>query len=209
MSKDAYGRIAKWYDKVFDSVNAGLRGISQKMYPPTAGMKVLDVGCGTGSHLLAYQQAGCEVYGIDMSPSMLQQAQGKLGEEANLHLGDASDMPYEDDLFDLITTTLMLHEMSPTVRDAVITEMKRVLKPDGHLLFIDFHPGKLKFPKGWMTKGFITISEIIAGREHYKNYRQFMRTKGLPTLIDTHQLTIKQQKVVSGGNMILFLLSPE
>lgn len=209
MSKDAYGRIANWYDKVFDSVNAGLRGISQKMYPPTADMKVLDVGCGTGSHLMAYQQAGCDIYGIDMSPAMLKQAQEKLGDKAKLHLGDASDMPYEDDLFDLITTTLMLHEMPPTVRDAVISEMKRVLKPDGHLLFIDFHPGKLKFPKGWFTKIFITTSEIIAGREHFKNYRQFIRTKGLPTLIASHQLTIEKQKIVSSGNMVLFLLSTQ
>jgi len=207
MSKDAYGRIARWYDTLFDSMNAGLRAVSKRMYPPSAEMTVLDVGCGTGSHLKAYQKVGCTVYGIDMSPAMMEVARQKLGEGANLHLGDATDMPYDDDTFDLITTTLTLHEMPPPTRDGILTEMKRTLKPDGRLLLIDYHPGKLRFPKGWLFKGIITAAEIAAGREHYANFRQFMATDGLPMLIASHQLKVEQQKIVSGGNMALFLLS--
>lgn len=207
MSNDAYSFISKFYDSVFDSLNANFRVRSLKMLPPSEGMTVLDVGSGTGSHLIDYQQAGCIVYGIDMSPSMMQVAQEKLGEEANLHLGDASHMPYKNDFFDLVTTTLMLHEMRPAMRDKVIKEMIRTVKADGHILLIDFHPGKLRFPAGWWSKIVITISEIIAGREHFKNYRQFMATKGLPTLINENNLVIQKQKIVSGGNMVLFLLS--
>lgn len=209
MNQDAYGRIARWYDTIFDSMNAGLRAVGKKMFAPSEGMTVLDVGCGTGSHLLAYQKAGCEVYGIDMSPAMLKIAQKKLGDQAKLYQGDASKMPYDDDLFDLITTTLTLHEMAPETRDAVLGEMKRTLKPDGRLLLIDFHPGSLRFPKGWLFKIIITISEIAAGREHYKNYRQFIRNQGLPALIEAHHLAIEKQRIVSGGNMALFLLSLE
>jgi ubiquinone/menaquinone biosynthesis C-methylase UbiE len=142
-----------------------------------------------------------------MSPAMLKVAQEKLGADAHLQLGDASNMPYEDGFFDLITTTLTLHEMPPTMRDAVIAEMKRTLKPDGRLLWIDFRPGSLRFPKGWRYKIIITISEILAGRDHYKNYRHFMAHKGLPALIDAHDLAIDQQKIVSGGAMMLCLLS--
>ena len=207
MSKDAYGRLARWYDTLFDSMNAPLRAIGLKMYPPSAAMKVLDVGCGTGSGLVKYQAAGCDVYGIDMSPSMLAIAQQKLGNEATLHLGDATAMPYEDHTFDLVTTTLTLHEMPPAMRDGVLTEMKRVLKAEGRLQLIDFHPGALRFPKGWMTKVVITISEIVAGREHFKNYRQFMGAKGLPALIAAHGMGVEARKIVSGGNMALFLLT--
>lgn len=207
MSKDAYGGISGFYDTIFDSVNAGLRAVSLKIFPPTSGIKVLDIGCGTGSHLLLYQQAGCEVYGIDMSQGMLEVAKEKLGDSAELHLGDASASPFSDDQFDLITTTLTLHEMPPPMRTAILNEMKRILKPDGRIMLIDFHPGELRFPKGWFVKAFILISEIAAGREHYMNQVHFMKHGGLPTLIAEHNLSIERKKIVSGGNMALFLLS--
>lgn len=209
MTKDAYSWIARHYDKLFDTMNAGLHHASLKLFSPGKGMAVLDVGCGTGSHLVAYQKAGCEIYGIDKSAAMLQVAQDKLGSDARLHLGDASSMPFENAQFDLISTTLTLHEMNPGVRHAVISEMKRTLKPDGRLLLIDYHPGSLQFPKGWISKVIITMAEIAAGREHFKNYRQFMASDGLPTLISAHQLSIEKQRIVSGGNMALFLLSLE
>lgn len=97
--------------------------------------------------------------------------------------------------------------MPQAMRTVILVEMKRTLKPDGNILIIDFHPGKLRFPKGWLTKGIITISEIAAWREHFKNYRHFMSHGGMPTLIEQQNLTIVTQKIVSGGNFGLFLLS--
>jgi hypothetical protein len=102
---------------------------------------------------------------------------------------------------------LTLHEMPPAVRDGVITQMKRTLKAQGRLLLIDYHPGSLRFPKGWLLKAIITASEIAAGGEHYRNFRQFMANDGLPALIAAHHLKIEQQKIVSGGNMALFVLA--
>jgi ubiquinone/menaquinone biosynthesis C-methylase UbiE len=204
--KDPYKRFSGWYDTIFEPLNSGLRAIGMKMFPPQTGMKVLDIGCGTGAHLNLYQKAGCEVYGIDTSPSMFEQAKQKLGEEAYLHFGDASKMPYDDNLFDLITTSTVLHEMPPEVRSNVLDEAKRVLKEDGHILLIDFHIGPFKPLKGWFYKSIITIAEISAGREHFKNYRQFMRTGGLATLIEKHGLSVAKEKILSGGNMVIYLL---
>ncbi len=45
-----------------------------KVYPPKEGMLVLDVGCGTGTNLSLYHEAGCSVFGIDSSPAMLAEA---------------------------------------------------------------------------------------------------------------------------------------
>ena len=50
------------------------------------------------------------------------------------------------------------------------------------------------------------ISEILAGREHFRHYRHSMAHQGLPALIAAHGLIIEQQKIVSGGNMGIFLL---
>jgi ubiquinone/menaquinone biosynthesis C-methylase UbiE len=120
MKSDPYKKVAKLYDRLFEPLNRGLRAIGMKMYPPRDGMVVLDVGCGTGIQLGHYQRAGCIVFGIDQSPSMLQVAHNRLGESANLYMGDASNMPYADKEFDLIIISTVLHEMPRAVRSAVI-----------------------------------------------------------------------------------------
>ena len=209
MSQDPYRRVAGWYDALFQSMNAALISIGLKMFPPTEAMSILDVGCGTGAQLARYQPAGCALYGIDTSPAMLAVAQKQLGSAADLRLESATAMPFDDQTFDLITSTLVLHEMAPATRDEVLAEMQRVLKPNGRLLLIDFHPGPYRFPKGWFTKAFITVSERMAGRDHYRHYRHFMGAQGLPNLIGKHKLQIDQQKIVSGGNMAVLLVQTQ
>ena len=176
---------------------------------PKEGMAILDVGCGTGVLLELYQRYPCALYGIDSSPSMLEIARNRLGENAHLHLGDATAMPYEDRSFDLVIAMLALHEMNPTTRSSVVGEMKRVLKKDGRILLIDFHPGPIRPLKGWLTKLVILPSEVAAGREHFRNYRQFIAANGLPTLVAGHALVVKKQRIVSGGALALFLLGAE
>jgi ubiquinone/menaquinone biosynthesis C-methylase UbiE len=203
---DPYKRVAKIYDRIFEPLNSGLRALGVRMYPPFEGMSVLDVGCGTGIHLARYQKAGCNVYGIDLSPAMLEVARKRLGEGANLRVGDASNMPYPDTEFDLILMFTVLHEMPHNVRSAVIDETKRVLKEDGRILLIDFHPGPIRPLKGWFYKSLITLVEFTAGGEHYQNYRNFIANKGLPGLILSHGLSIEKERIVTGGNIALLLL---
>lgn len=204
--KDQYKKIAPWYDRIFEPMNIGLRKIGLKMYPVSAGMDVLDIGCGTGAHLKLYQNEKCNIFGIDLSEAMLKVAEKKLGNNANLKLCDAAKTPYSDNKFDLILSSTVLHEMSQQVRVDVLNEARRILKKDGRLLLIDFHAGPIKKIKGIYSKIIIMISEILAGRQHYKNYRHFMRHGGLPGLIKPHGFEIEDQKIVSGGNFGIFLL---
>jgi ubiquinone/menaquinone biosynthesis C-methylase UbiE len=101
---------------------------------------------------------------------------------------------------------LTLHEMPISIRPAVMSEMIRVLKQDGRILLIDFHPGPIRFPKGWFYKAVILCFEIAAGREHFRNYRDFLASKGLSRLISSHGLSVEKKKIVSGGNIGLFLV---
>ena len=176
------------------------------MYPVNEGITVLDIGCGTGAHLRLYQKEKCNIFGIDLSAAMIDVARKKLGEEANLSLGSATDMEFGNDQFDLILCSTVLHEMSLKVREEVLEEAKRVLKSDGRILLIDFHPGPIKKLKGVYSKIIITISEVLAGREHFRNYRHFIKNEGLPGLIDSMGFNIEDQKIVSGGNFGIFLL---
>ncbi len=102
---------------------------------------------------------------------------------------------------------MTLHEMPDLIRSKVMSEMIRVLKPNGHMLITDFHPGPIRFPKGWMYKSIALVFEIAAGREHFKNYRHFLANGGLPSLIIGNRLNLEKKKIVSGGNLGLFLLS--
>ena len=207
--KDPYRRIAGIYDRLFDTMNRGLRLAGIRMFRPSKGMDILDVGCGTGSHLQLYQRYGCNLYGIDLSPSMLEVARGRLEDSIQLDLGDATNMPYEDHKFDLIISMLSLHEMAHQTQSGVLTEMKRVLKDDGHILLIDFHPGPYQPLQGWIPKLIIFFSELAAGLEHFKNYRQFIANKGLSTLATQHDLEVEKQNTLAGGTFAIFLVTPK
>jgi ubiquinone/menaquinone biosynthesis C-methylase UbiE len=203
---DPYRNVAGIYDRIFDSMNKGLRLVGIRMFRPSKGMHVLDVGCGTGSHLELYQRYHCHLYGLDLSPSMLSVARGRLGDTAQLDLGDASDMPYEGNKFDLAISMLSLHEMSPATRLAVLNEIKRVLKDDGRILLIDFHPGPYQPLQGWVSRFIILIAEMAAGREHFRNQRHFLAQGGLPALAAQQNLKVEKQQILGGGTLADYLL---
>ncbi len=206
MSEDPYRRIAGVYDRLFERMNQGLRVLGFRMFIPPRGGAILDVGCGTGVHLEMYQRYGCKLCGMDASESMIGVARSRLGERAELRLGDATRMEYDPDSFDLVICMLALHEMDHATRTAAISEMKRVVKSAGRLLFIDFHAGKPRPVRGWYAKLVILLSEVGAGRRHFRNYRHFMSIGGLPRIIADNQLTVEKEKVVGDDTMALYLL---
>ncbi|OGO27374.1 MAG: hypothetical protein A2136_01480 [Chloroflexi bacterium RBG_16_54_11] len=206
MMTDPYRKSARIYDRLFDGMNKGLKLVGIRMFRPTKGMSILDVGCGTGTHLELYQRYHCNLVGLDRSPSMLEVARKRLGDTARLDLGDATHMPYENGRFDLVIAMLTLHEMSPTVRPAVLEEIKRVRKQAGHVLLIDYHTGPYQPLQGWVSRGIIFLAELAAGRQHFSHYRNFMAEGGLAALIDRHGLQVEKQQVLAGGTFSIYLV---
>ena len=207
MTIDPYRKTARRYDMVVEPLIKSLRATSMKMVPPEEKMLVLDVGCGTGTYLDLYQKGSSRVFGMDRSPAMIDIARTKLGKRAELHLGDASQMPYNDATFDLVVAFFALHEMPTPIRSKVVNESKRVMKKDGRILLVDYHPGPIRFPKGWILKIVITCVEMAAGKEHFRNYRDFLACRGLVSFVTEHQLSVEKEKIVTGGNIGLFLLT--
>ena len=64
--KDPYRRIARFYDAVVEPFNAALRRYVLKVARPREGLKVVEIGCGTGTNLELFADAGCEVAGVDL-----------------------------------------------------------------------------------------------------------------------------------------------
>lgn len=206
MRKDPYKRTAGLYDRMFESMNKGLRVLGIRMFIPPRGGAILDVGCGTGAHLEIYQRFGGSLHGVDTSPAMLKLARDRLGERAELMEADATNMPFETASFDLILCMLVLHEMEDEVRNGVLSEMRRLIKADGRVLLIDYHKGKPRPMKGWYYKMVILFAEIAAGGRHFRNYRHFMSIGGLPALIERSQFEIEKSKITGEDLLALYLV---
>lgn len=99
------------------------------------GQRILDVGCGPGtiSSGLAKAVAPGELHGVDMQESEVELAKAVAAahgrDNATFHVGDAADLPFEDGFFDVAHCHNVLMHIPDT--HAVLTEVKRVLKPGG------------------------------------------------------------------------------
>lgn len=120
---------------------------------------ILDVGCGTGELSVALQERYPQalVWGVDSSQLMLEKAQ-----ENNSHIicTDAATLPFKNDSVDMVIANLLIpwHDN----HEALLKEWRRVLRPDGMLMFTLFGPDTL-----------------IECRSHVKN-------EEIPLLIDMH-----------------------
>jgi len=109
-----------------------------------SGESVLDVGCGTGTLAIAAKRrvgTGGSVSGVDASPEMLARAEKKAkasGMEVLFKAGVAEKLPFSDASFDLVLCTVMLHHLPAKPRQRCAMEIRRVLKPEGRVLAVDF-----------------------------------------------------------------------
>ena len=115
---------------------------------PSPGESVLDVGCGTGTVAIAAKARvgpGGHVCGIDASPEMVARAQrkaAKAGVDIRFENIGVEQLPFADDSFDVVCSTLMLHHLTDEGLEAGIREIARVLRSGGRYLAVDIGGGK-------------------------------------------------------------------
>lgn len=100
--------------------------------------KVLDLCCGSGQATQVLVQFSQNVVGLDASPLSLQRAKNNVP-EAEYVEAFAEDMPFADNTFDLVHTSVAMHEMKPEQLRQIFLQVYRVLKPGGIFTLVDFH----------------------------------------------------------------------
>jgi ubiquinone/menaquinone biosynthesis C-methylase UbiE len=99
---------------------------------------VLDLCCGSGQTTQFLVRRSHQVIGLDASPRSIQRAQQNVPEATYIE-GWAERMPFADNQFDFVHTSVALHEMQPHQLRQILDEVYRVLKPGGIFTLIDFH----------------------------------------------------------------------
>ena len=99
---------------------------------------VLEIGVGTGRNIPFYPP-DVRLTGVDLTPAMLARACDRVADldiAADLRIGDAQALDFPDGRFDAVVMTLVLSAVPDIGR--AIAEVRRVLRPDGRLLILDF-----------------------------------------------------------------------
>ena len=132
---------------------------------------VLDVGCGTGTLAIGAKRRvgpGGSVHGIDPSPAMIARAVRKATKadvDVAFRTAVAEALPYSDAQFDVVLSTLMLHHLPRKARQECAREMRRVLRPGGRVLAVDFGArphGKKSLIGHFHRRGGLTLVDVIA-----------------------------------------------
>ena len=138
--RDGYDRWAMVYDDDQNPLQ-GLEGpLVQQACGNVQGLRVLDMGCGTGRHTLWLAQAGAEVTGIDFSEAMLAKAHEKAkGYSIDLIVHDLHQrLPFEAGQFDMIVSGLVLEHIADLAH--YFSEIARVLGTPGRAVVSAMHP---------------------------------------------------------------------
>jgi cyclopropane fatty-acyl-phospholipid synthase-like methyltransferase len=135
---DSWNSIFKEKGKVFTKPHRDMKEILDLLYERN-GKRILDLGCGTGRHLVYFAEKGFEVYGLDVAPEGIKIAKNWLKEKnlnCDLTLQKMEDtFPYQNSFFDAVISIQAMHHHTMKKIKFIVKEINRVIKRNG-ILFI-------------------------------------------------------------------------
>lgn len=146
------------------------------------GDRVLDVGTGTGWLAIrcALVLEGTAIVGVDATPDMLGRGvhnaeSARVEERLHYTMGSAMSLPYPDNRFDVVLSSLALHH---TIVSRSLDEMMRVLKPGGHVALADMGapPAWRSVPVSWLMRVLAWAYKLTGGPTARADAEAFFRT---------------------------------
>jgi ubiquinone/menaquinone biosynthesis C-methylase UbiE len=140
---------------------------------PKVNEKILEFGFGTAQNIIILKQRFPEsdVQGVDIDPKIKSIAEYKLnmkGIDAQLFLYDGEKLPFQDNSFDKVYSSLVFHQLDKATKLKCLIEINRILKPDGELIIGDWGESKTKlmrfsFYLVQLLDGFKTTNDNVNG----------------------------------------------
>jgi ubiquinone/menaquinone biosynthesis C-methylase UbiE len=121
----------------------------------------------------------------------------RRGFKATFRVASAAELPFPDGYFDCASISLALHEMERDERNKTVSEMKRVVKKEGVLVFVDF---QVPLPKNSIAYLIRTV-EFIAGRDNHKCFRDYLAQGGLSQILKEARLAPQKEALLKDGNL--------
>lgn len=173
--------------------------------PKFSGLKegdnILDICSATGEQVFYYARSGARALGIDLDPKMVELAQKNKKEQGltdvSFQVADARKLPFKDSFFDFASICLGLHQLDGEGRASALVEMKRVVKKEGFLIFVDY---TVPLP-GNLYSFLIKNVEALAGKEHSQNFKSYLGSGGLPFFLKEHNLVEEKIHYFKKGNL--------
>lgn len=211
--RGVFDSVAPKYDVMNDLMSAGLHRIWKRytitLANPQPGQQVLDIAGGTGDLSRAFaQRVGStgRVVHTDINEAMLREGRNRLLDEGLVlptMVCDAEKLPFADNSFDIVSVAFGLRNM--THKDQALAEMRRVLKPGGKLLVLEFSRVAKPLEKAYDWYSFNVLpklGQLVAGDAHSYQYlaesirmhpgqeelRQLMKSAGFGH-VDVHNLS--------------------
>jgi len=173
------------YNKLIDPLNKPIRDKIVEAIP--RGASVLDIGCGTG--LLCYslrKEKQCKVVGADLSLRMIEFAKkhSPFEDIQFIHQDATSLIDLQDDSFDYVVASLIIHEMFAESQQQMVKEAWRVGRKN---LFVDSNT-----PLSWNFTGIMKrFFEMAFGLEHYPQFRAYISSGGIMGILEAADLDEK------------------
>ncbi|ROQ90145.1 class I SAM-dependent methyltransferase [Desulfosoma caldarium] len=201
-AKDDYGTISRVYHLV-DVVLEGCRNGMTRALQRRELSRVLDVGCGTGTQVVKLRAAGLRAVGIDISAAMLCRARAReRAGTSSFVLGDALRLPFPDQAFDALVFSFALHEKPHPQRLAMLAEGRRVLNSGGLVVVLDYvRPNDRR---ARLAAGFLACIERMAGRVHYRAFRDYMQRGAADGVLTAAGLRLMSRTLWLQGTVGLF-----
>jgi len=198
-----YDVIAGIYDPILYPALRSIRKSVLKELLPYADKSILDICCGTGNQLkLLARNSFTDLHCLDISNSMLEIAR-KNSSPFTCYHKDAADTDFADKTFDIAILSFAIHEKDWIIAENILKEAHRILKPEGRILIVDYiFDDKTAF----FSKILIRIIERLAGKDHYRHFKNFISRNGLSNLIknDRFKLVKSQRKFFNGITISMY-----
>ena len=184
-----FARIAPFYD-LLRFIFPPVRRKAATLLSAPSGSSIIDVATGTGNQALEFAKRHNDVTGVDLSRAMLERAGKRVKPSLRLKFlrANAACLPFKDGSFDYASISLALHDMPGEVEIAVLKEMRRVTKPSGEILIVEYEN---------LSHGLKSALNSLIRLYESKYYRDFAR-RDLRGLLAEAGLTVKREANILG-----------